>query len=83
MTLTAVKKMTSRLTKAQKMKLAGDLLEESIPKFREPITLAELERRAHDVASGRVKAISGDIFDADLDVMEKSIGNQRRLAQRG
>ncbi len=83
MTLAAIKKMTSRLTKAQKMKLAGDLLEEIVPKFREPVTLAELESRANDVASGRVKAVSGKVFDADLDEMEKSIGTQRRLAHRG
>lgn len=83
MTLTAIKKMTSRLTKAQKVKLAGDLLEETLPVFRQPVTLVELERRANDVASGRVKAISGEVFDADLEKMGKSIGSQRRVLQRG
>jgi len=83
MTLAAIKKMTSQLTKAQKVKLVGDLLEESLPKFRKPVTLAELERRADDVASGRVKAVSGKVFDAELDEMEKSIGTQRRAAHRG
>ena len=83
MTLSAVKKMTSRLSRAQKLKLAGELLDESVPKFREPVTLAELERRADDVASGCVKAVPGHVFDADLDEMEKNIGRQRRVLHRG
>ena len=83
MTLTAIKKMTAKLTKSQKMKLAGELLDEGLPKFREPVTLAQLEQRADDVASGRVKAIPGEVFDADLKAMGKTIGSQRRVVQRG
>jgi putative addiction module component (TIGR02574 family) len=81
MTLAAVKKLAIKLPPAQRMKLA-DVLLDTIQPMRKPVTLAELEARIDEVASGKVKAIPGDVFDAELDEMEKSIG-QRRSAQRG
>jgi putative addiction module component (TIGR02574 family) len=81
MTLAAVKKLAIKLPPAQRLKLADALLE-TLPPMRKPVTLAELERRIDEVASGKVKAVPGDVFDAELDAMEKSIG-QRRSAHRG
>jgi putative addiction module component (TIGR02574 family) len=81
MTLADVKKLAVQLPPAQRMKLADALLD-TIPPMRKPVTLAELEARIDEVASGKVKAVSGEIFDAELDEMEKSIG-QRRSAHRG
>jgi putative addiction module component (TIGR02574 family) len=81
MTLAAVKKLAIQLSPAQRMKLADALLD-SIPPMRKATTLAELESRIDEVASGKVKAIPGDVFDAELDEMEKSIG-QRRSTHRG
>jgi hypothetical protein len=83
MTLAAVKQMTARLTKAQRLKLAADLLEENIPSFREPISLAELERRADEVESGKVKALSLKQFRAGLEELKNSIVQRRRARQRG
>ncbi len=80
MTLAAVKKLAIKLPPAQRMKLADALLD-TIPPMRKPVTLAELETRIDEVAAGKVKAISGDAFDRELDEMEKSIG-QSRSAQR-
>lgn len=81
MTLAAVKKLAIQLSPAQRLKLADALLE-TIPPMRKPITLAELESRIDEVTSGKVKAIPGEVFDAELDEMEKSIG-QRRSTHRG
>jgi putative addiction module component (TIGR02574 family) len=80
MTLTAIKKLAIKVPLAQRLKLA-DAMWESIPSMREPVTLEELERRADEVISGKVKAISGKEFDAELDRLEKSIF-QRRSAHR-
>ncbi len=82
MNLATVKKLTAQLTKSQKVKLVGDLLSEVVPQFRQPISLSELERRAEDVVTGRTKAIAVEVFDAELDEMEKSIDSQRRFAHR-
>jgi putative addiction module component (TIGR02574 family) len=81
MTLAAVKKLAIKLPLRQRMKLADTLLE-SIPPMREPVTLAELERRADEVEAGTAKTISYRTFAADLAKMRKSIG-QRRPGQRG
>ncbi|MCE0523546.1 MAG: addiction module protein [Methylacidiphilales bacterium] len=81
MTLASVKKLAVQLPPAQRMKLA-DVLLGTLPPMRKPVTLAELERRIDEVESGKVKAVPGDVFDADLEEMEKSI-RQRRLAHRG
>jgi putative addiction module component (TIGR02574 family) len=81
MTLAAVKKLAIKLPLKQRMKLAEAMLE-TLPPMREPLTLAELEARADEVISGKVKAISEEEFDRDLAAMEKSI-TQRRSRQRG
>lgn len=81
MTLAAVKKLAIQLPLKQRMQLAEAMLE-SIPPMREPVTLAELERRAEEVEAGTVKTISYRTFMADLAKMRKSIG-QSRSGQRG
>ena len=81
MTLAAVKKLAIKLPPAQRMKLANTLFE-SIPPMREPVTLAELERRADEVEAGTVKTISAHTFLTDIAKMRKSIG-QKRPGQRG
>ena len=72
MTLAAVKKLAFQLPRAQRMKLAGDLLE-SIPPHREAVTLGELERRIEEVESGRVEPVSSAQFDVHLARLRKSI----------
>ena len=72
MTLTAVKKMAFQLPESQRAKLASALLD-SIPPHRAPVTLAELERRADEVESGKVKPVSSDEFDAHIARLRRSI----------
>ncbi len=59
--------MTAKLTKAQKMKLAGDLLKESFPGLRPAPTYDEIERRADEILSGKVRAISAEASKARID----------------
>jgi len=75
MTLAAVKKLAFQLPKADRVKLADALLE-SIPPYREPVTLAELERRADEVESGKVKPVSGRQFRAHLTRLRKSVASR-------
>jgi putative addiction module component (TIGR02574 family) len=70
MTLAAVKKLAIKLPLRQRLKLAEAMLE-TLPPLREPVTLEELERRADEVLSGKVKAISSEEFDRDLAEMER------------
>jgi putative addiction module component (TIGR02574 family) len=72
MTLTAVKKLAFQLPEAERVKLAGELLD-SVPPHREPVTLEELERRAEEIESGKVKPVSSDEFDAHISRLRKSI----------
>jgi putative addiction module component (TIGR02574 family) len=72
MTLTAVKKMAFQLPEIQRVKLASALLD-SIPPYREPVTLEELERRGEEVESGKVKPVSSDEFDKHIARLRKSI----------
>jgi putative addiction module component (TIGR02574 family) len=72
MTLTAVKKIAFQLPAFQRAKLASALFD-SIPPYREPVTLEELERRAEEVESGKVKPISSAKFDAHIARLRKSI----------
>ena len=81
MTLAAVKKLAIQLPLKQRMKLAEAMLE-TLPLMRKPLTLVELEARADEIISGKVKAISEEEFDRDLAAMEKSI-TQRRSRHRG
>ena len=55
-----------------RMKLANALLD-STPAFREPLTLEELEHRAEEVESGKVKPVSSGKFDAHITRLRASI----------
>jgi hypothetical protein len=81
MTLAAVKKLAIKLPLKQRMKLAEAMLE-TLPPMRKPLTLAELEARIDEVESGKVTPISGKVFLAELEEMERSIGH-KRPRQRG
>ncbi len=81
MTFLAVKKLAIKLPLKERMKLAEAMLE-TLPPMRKPSTLAELEARADDVLSGKVKALPESALDAQLDAQERMI-RQRRLRQRG
>ena len=56
MSLTLLKREALKLPKAQRLKLASVLLD-SVPPDEEPLTLAEIDRRADEMKSGRVKGI--------------------------
>ncbi len=82
MTLTAVKKLAIKLPLKQRIQLANALYE-TVPPMREPSSIAELERRADEVISGKVKAVSWSEFQSDLDEMRKSIkGGEANAAPR-
>ena len=65
--------MVFTLPKAQRVRLADELLEDSIVPFREPVTLATLERRAEELRSGKVKGVSDKEFNATLKELEDGI----------
>ncbi len=71
MTPTAVKKRAFQLPAIQRAKPAGALWD-SIPPYREPVTLEELERRAEEVESGKVRPVSSEEFDAQIARLRKS-----------
>ena len=81
MTLAAVKKLAIKLPPKQRLQLA-DVLYESLPLLRGSVGLAELERRADEVISGKVKGIPWKEFQRDLREMRKSI-TPKRLRQGG
>jgi putative addiction module component (TIGR02574 family) len=72
MTLAAVKKLAIKLPPKQRMQLA-DALYESLPLLRGSVGLAELERRADEVISGKVKGIPWEEFEQELTEMRKSV----------
>jgi putative addiction module component (TIGR02574 family) len=76
MTLAAVKKLAIKLPPQQRLQLA-DVLYESLPLLRGSVGLAELERRADEVISGKVKGIPWEEFKRDLREMRKSITPKR------
>ncbi len=78
MTLATIKKMTSRLTKAQKMRLAEDLLKESLPRIRPIPSYEEVERRAGEILSGKVKAVSAAASKARIDGLVAKIKRDRQ-----
>jgi putative addiction module component (TIGR02574 family) len=86
MTLATLKKAALQLPENQRMKLANALME-SLPPHREPVTFEELERRADEVISGKVKAVSSEEFDAGIDRLMQGFAQkrkaQRRVAHRG
>jgi len=72
MTLAAVKKLAVQLPLKQRIQLANALYE-TVPPMRGPSSIAELERRADEVLSGKVKPITWGEFQRDLDEMRESI----------
>jgi len=81
MTLAAVKKLAFKLPLSDRLKLV-EALQNQIPPLREPVTLAELERRADEVESGTAKLVSSEEFDSWMKRMKKSVGH-KRSNQRG
>ena len=85
-TLATLKKAALRLPESQRVKLANALVE-SIPAHRAAVTFEDIERRADEVISGRVKAVGSEEFDAGIDRLMLGFAQkrkaQRRLAQRG
>jgi putative addiction module component (TIGR02574 family) len=84
MTLAAVKKLAISLPLKQRLQLA-DALYDSVPPLRGSVGIPELERRADEVLSGKVKGISWEQFDRELTKMERSIKGVRSngAASRG
>ena len=74
--------MAFTLSKAQRVQLADDLLEASIAPFREPVTLATLERRAEELRRRKVKGISDREFEATLKELENSIDASPKVASK-
>ena len=81
MTLSAVKKLVLKLPPKQRIELA-DVLYDSVPVMPGSVGLVELEHRAEEVISGKVKSISWEVFQRDLDKMRKSIKGDRAIADR-
>jgi len=63
MSLTLLKQEALKLPKAQRLKLASALLD-SVPTAEEPLTLEELDRRADELKSGKVKGIPSAVVHA-------------------
>ncbi len=76
MTLAAVKKLAIKLPLKQRLQLA-DALYETLPPLRGSVGLAELERRADEVISGKVKGIAWEQFELEIKKMRKSITPKR------
>ena len=72
MTLAAAKKLILKLPPSQRVKFA-DVLYDSVPVFPGSVGLEELERRAEEVISGKVKGIPWEEVERELREMEKSI----------
>ena len=81
MTLAAVKKLAIKLPPKQRLQLA-DALYESLPILPGSVGLAELERRADEVISGKVKGIPWEEVERELRNMRKSI-TLKRLREGG
>jgi putative addiction module component (TIGR02574 family) len=71
-TLAAVKKLAIKLPLRQRIQLANALYE-SVPVLPGSVGIAELERRADEVLSGKVKVIPWDEVERDLKEMRESI----------
>ncbi len=72
-TLSAIRRIVFTLPKAQRVRLADEMLEDSIVPFRDPVTLATLERRSEELRTGKVKGISDGEFEATLKELEAGI----------
>ncbi len=63
MSLTLLKREALKLPKAQRLRLASVLLD-SVPSDEESLTMAELDRRADEMKSGKVKGIASAVIHA-------------------
>jgi len=79
MTLVTLKKAALKLPENQRMKLANALVE-SLPPHREAVTFEDLERRADEVISGKVKAVSSEAFDAGVDRLMQGFAQKSNLS---
>jgi Putative addiction module component len=77
MTLATAKKLIFKLPPGQRVKLA-DALYDSVPVLRGSAGLDELERRADEVISGKVKALDGKTVLRDLKKLIRSKIQSRR-----
>ncbi len=82
MTLAAVKKLAFKLPRKQRLKLADAIYDDAVPVLPGSVGLAELERRADEVLSGKVKAVSWEEFEVTLDKLKKSIKGGRAIGAR-
>jgi hypothetical protein len=53
-------------------------LPDRIPFHREALTFEELEQRADEVLSGKVKAVTSDEFDAGIDQLMRQFIRKRK-----
>jgi putative addiction module component (TIGR02574 family) len=79
MTLAAAKKLIFKLPLKKRLKLADEIYD-SAPILPGSVGIEELERRIDEVESGKVKPISWEEFQRDLDKMRKSIKGGRASA---
>ena len=63
MSLTLLKREALKLPKAQRLKLASVLLD-SVPADEEPLTMTEIDHRADEMKSGRVKGVPSGVIHA-------------------
>ena len=77
MSLTLLKREALKLPKAQRLKLAGVLLD-SVPSERPGITYEEIERRADEALSGKVKMVSAAESKIRIDRLMAKIKRDRQ-----
>jgi hypothetical protein len=76
--ITQLKREALKLPKAQRLKLAGLLLE-SAPAPRPAPSVEEIERRADEALSGKVKMISAQESKDRIDRLMSKIKRERQL----
>jgi hypothetical protein len=76
-TVAAAKKLILKLPPQQRVRFA-DTLYDSVPVLRGSVGIEELERRAEEVISGKVKALDGKVVLSDLKKMIRSKIQSRR-----
>ena len=77
MTLSLLKREAMKLPKSQRLKLASMLLE-SAPSPRPVPSFDEIERRADEALSGKVKMISASESKARIDLLMAKIKRDRQ-----
>ena len=81
MTLAAAKKLIFKLPLKKRLQFADEIYD-SAPILPGSVGIEELERRAEEVISGKVKGIPWEKVKRDLEDMRKSI-TPKRLRQGG